>query len=527
MTDAGIDRSGSWLTRRWPWLAYGAGLGFVVWAYWRDPPFSPDSWVYYALSRSIWSDFYHVTYLRSFVSDSAYSSAFPPLWPLLWSVMDKLTGLGAQGGLAVAALAVAATGWVSERIGRALAGRPWLGLCAWLVTLLHRGLWREFTAARSIPLSLLLMGTLLLVSPHLARRKDAAGVASGVLLGLMVLTRFDLALFAVAFTIGLYVVTRSWKRLAFHVAALLATLSPWIAYSWMRFGTLFSSDTGAAVWLTDPDAYVTDWYPPGLHMQTFHDAPLAWIAKVLRHLVEFPLAFLGSPDVLGIIGLLLLVAGLVLYRGPLRAVLRDWRQYRNATWTWFALVYVCLLVTLPQYIILDIYDGRYFAGLFWLTCLALVVALALAVERTEGEPMLARRVSAGLAVLFVIVMIPRAIAARVSPGEDVFPQVAQYPALRKCLDALQASPRGRILASSHMLAGRLAAVHGLWTTSFPRNLLQQRLDGRATAQFLRQYSLRFAAGDSVIIEAGIPAGLRTRYPHNCGLALYRLAWQSR
>ncbi len=69
------------------------GAAFVAEAL-PDPPYNPDSWTYWDLAKSIFSDFYRIPGLRAYQTTLPWSQAFPPLWPVLNAVVAALLGTG-------------------------------------------------------------------------------------------------------------------------------------------------------------------------------------------------------------------------------------------------------------------------------------------------------------------------------------------------------------------------------------------------------------------------------------------------
>jgi len=83
-----------------------------------DTPFNPDSWMYYELSNSICHDFYHVTVWRAFDSMIPFSRAFPPVWPSVIAIVNKLSGLGIYSGYFANFVIVGIFAAIAELIAR-------------------------------------------------------------------------------------------------------------------------------------------------------------------------------------------------------------------------------------------------------------------------------------------------------------------------------------------------------------------------------------------------------------------------
>jgi len=243
--------------------------------------FSPDSWSYYELSKTVFADFYHANTIRQFEFVTEYSNSFPPLFPCLIAVIDKLSHFEERSGVVLNWLVVGVTVHVLIGWGRTLRAPDCF---CWLlpVTLLaNQHYVEEVRAARSIPLAVLLL-ILAVRAAGAAELKPARFMLVGGCAALAALTRFDCLLPAVG--IGMVLVVASpAQRLstaAFYYGVMLLVLSPWILYSEHHFGKLLASDNARTALLVAP-SFVMDYLPDTTSLQTVSNAPVAWLKSVL------------------------------------------------------------------------------------------------------------------------------------------------------------------------------------------------------------------------------------------------------
>ena len=449
--------------------------------------FSPDSWTLYELSRSIFTDFYHVNHLRSFESASYQSAAFPPLWPVLLAGLNSVLDAGPRLAFYLALFSFIPFALFSEWLGRRLFAAAGVGLAAALLAWTHFGYWEELIAGRTIPLQMLLYAALAWVVARGPLSFSSAALA-GLLAGLSALNRFDALALALAMPIALLLLRPSASALAGYVLALGLTLSPWLYYSMTELGRVFASESGSVALAADPTAFVTDWWPRPTY--SLFDDPAGWGKKVATNLSYLPAQLVLSPARTGIAAFALVI-GLVgvatLRHRQVRQALRPramvatfWHRYRPAL-----VMLLALAALLPSYVLTGFFDARYFVPLWWLAALILIGVLigALPPERRGRVGALAAALALALAVL---VTITRSLAVEQQvefPGRDQD---------RVMVDCLPSDPRSTaVLHHDDTEAARLAALYGWRTLLVPRNL--DRLTGPELRQFLETFEVRIVA----------------------------------
>ncbi len=256
------------------------------------PPLSPDSWSYWELSKTIFSDFYRFSTFRSFENATSYSASFPPLWPVLIGIFNSFFNAGPRGGVLLNSLLVLPILAVAlERFSQKLFKIKYLGYLVFFLTLCDIAFMEEVFAGRSIPLQILIF--LFLFSALFDLKlgnKDGGGERSFVLvaalLGLSLLNRFDAMAIVPVVVISVCFLRPSFKSLSVFMCTLLVTVSPWIVYSLWRFNSVWKTDNSFVAKAVSP-TYVTDWYPAAI--LTIEDDFWAWLARIYSNL--YPLFF--------------------------------------------------------------------------------------------------------------------------------------------------------------------------------------------------------------------------------------------
>lgn len=206
------------------------------------------------------------------------------------------------------------------------------------------------TVGLEMPLAAALLGLLL---PAVAGRR---AWLFGVVSGLLVLTRVDLALFPIVALMGCPALWRGWWK---WLTGGIAVAAPWYAFSWLHFGSIVPDTLLIKTWRADWGGYY-----------------VATGFEFLYQLTPVPVVLAGVPAVAGA----LCVIGLVLAR-PLGRGSRVW------PWTLFGIGgiahYIAYsLLKVPPY-------HWYYAPLVIGTTFALIAAGGLAAARLGALPVAA------------------------------------------------------------------------------------------------------------------------------------------
>lgn len=501
----------------WPLLVIAAVLVPLLLSLIAAPRYSPDSWAFYELSKTIFGDFYRFNHWRSYASDAPYSAAFPPLFPSLIALFDGALGTGARTGLYLSFASFAGFALVSEVIGRRVSGAAWIGLAAALALLFGPNmLLTELGAGRTIPLQLLLYALVLL---GLLEGRDisvarAGGI--GLLTGLAVLNRFDAVLLPLLVAAMIGWLTRSPARALAALAAAAVAVSPWVLYSLMTFGTVFATDNSGIAMQLDPLAYVTDWWPSP--QPALVDDPAAWFARAGGNVLAY--AYTGASLVaspLGAVG----AAFVVVAAGPVALAGRV-QHLGTSLWILAAFAVFAGLMMAPQ-VLTGYLEHRYFSALVWSGLLTVACSGLLA-----GVSLHQRRVFAGLAcgvvgIAAVVLAASHLLQAQRAGAFDparwaAFEAPADIRQLQACLIA---SPNVRVLVvGDDNFAARAGALAGITTMMEPRNIARERLGAEGAQAFLATFAVDYVlVHDPAQLAAAQERYDLVRVP-SCPLLLY-------
>jgi len=459
------------------------------------PKYSADSWAFFELSKTIFSDFYRFTHFRSYAEPSPYSSAFPPLWPTLIAIVDGAFNTGARTGFYLAFMAFLAFTLVSEQIGRRVTGTAWLGLVVGLLLLLGPKLIEgELEAGRTIPLQLFLYGLVLL---GLLRGKAitvSGAIATGIVSGLAVLNRFDAVLLPVVSAGLILWLTRKPAKAAVALGASAIAISPWVVYSWTTFGVPFATDNSGIVTSLDPRAFVTDWWPgPQLNLA---DDPLAWLARVSGNIATF--AHSGGALLISAMGLAFAAAAATLAglqhlmsRRPMAAAENSSSRDRLKILVVFAVLVAAMMG--PQ-VLTGYLEYRYFNAFYWVGFLVAACWLVL-----QGQTLTQRHVFANVLALivgsFVVlhsVFQISSSAADVRGADGLWTQFDSPRSVAELAACLNDKPKARVLViGENEFAARAGALGGLSTMMEPRNLEDGRLDAEGSLAFIKAWKVDY------------------------------------
>ena len=239
-----------------------------------------DSWTYYELARSIGDRFYAVNTVREFQTDGRFSTAFPPLWPVIVATFAR-SGLGMIGSYLASFASFVAFSLAAERFARRLVALRGVGLLSILVLMAFPGIRWDLAGGGSFALNLTflaLLGTLFL---DLRTGSNRQAATLGAIAGLMVMLRFDAAPASLAALLAGVALGLRGRQVVVMGAVFAIVISPWVAYSWTHFHAPFATDNRAVALALDPDAYVMDFHTTAMPM--LRDDPGAWVRKLFVH----------------------------------------------------------------------------------------------------------------------------------------------------------------------------------------------------------------------------------------------------
>jgi hypothetical protein len=268
---------------------FAASVTAIVFvANFRSPQFSPDSWSYFELSKSVFRDFYRANTIQRFETHSAYCDSFPPAWPTVLAVARKILDVGIYTGYLLNFFICIGLLASLELFLTKLRFPSWVGVACYLCVLGLPGFREDALAARAIPLSLFLL-VLALLFVFSNQRRAVNSMIAGAVMGLNCLTRFDALPMALVLGVAIgvqnYRSTRSvgygLSLVSAYLLALAVVFSPWSIYGLIHFGRLFPS---GASWLVKSarGGHVTDYFEHSPPNELFHNN-WAWIVGLFQY----------------------------------------------------------------------------------------------------------------------------------------------------------------------------------------------------------------------------------------------------
>lgn len=249
--------------------------------YYPSPPFSVDSWSYYELAKTFDSEFYKITTWRQYQFNNGFGVSFPPLWPFLLWITDKIFSLGIYSGYFLNLSITVFTFLILVRICDKIFQEKSFGIMLFALLLFSNHYQDELVSGRSIPLSILL--SLLMLEIILKDKLTFLEISKlGILSGLLILNRFDFLIPGLFFGLILFRLVKD-KKVCIYYLFLLISILPWIFYSISHFGKLFVSDNSRTV-ISSTSVFVLDYYPE--YLPTIIDHPIDWLIKSLKNIFK-------------------------------------------------------------------------------------------------------------------------------------------------------------------------------------------------------------------------------------------------
>ncbi|MBO7426913.1 MAG: glycosyltransferase family 39 protein [Clostridiales bacterium] len=246
--------------------------------------FSPDSAMYYDISKTTFGDYGNTGIIRQYVVDSIYNCSFPYFYPLCIFVVDKLTGLGRYSGVFIDVYAMIFTMFLTMRLSKRITGNTYSGIIAFVVMATSPFYLDEVCGGRTIPVSLLFIVIILSYFYTLFTSEEdkvTRAPVLGLVIGLAVVTRFDnLPLTAYCLLVLLFISRKKIRDVILYCAGILVSVSPWVIYSLVRFHKIWITDNSGTLFLVKY-ALPTRVDLPGEKAQTLFSDPGLWFTSLL------------------------------------------------------------------------------------------------------------------------------------------------------------------------------------------------------------------------------------------------------
>jgi hypothetical protein len=306
-----------------------------------DSLFSPDSWAYYELAQTLFTDEpYRFVTWRSYFS-SEYSASFPfgyPMFVALLRFMSSSHHIAVWGNIMLVPMTLCMLFFISKRIQ--ISGRG--SLCIALCLVMYPGYVMEVLSGRSIPLALLLF----FIAFWGVLRKGY--LFAGLALGVATLVRFDMLVSSLLLGFGMLLLMKQRWKIMFVVLGFAIGVFPWVAYSQHHFGVNWVSDN-SWVALSAKPAFVLD-YPaePILHAK---EAPVQWLMRVVGNIPKLFVRLAISSIKFCVVPLIVVFA--------IRAGIWDLKRRKKSV-----LFFLLICLSLAPYVLTGYFDDRYFALFF-------------------------------------------------------------------------------------------------------------------------------------------------------------------
>lgn len=259
-------------------------------AYFYNPLFTPDSWSYFELSKTIDKEFYKINTWRQYQYDNGYGASFPPLWPALIWLFNKIFDTGIYAGYYLNFIILVSTFFSIFKLTSRISSEKLFGFFMFFSLITSSYYIDEIVSARAIPLSVLLTTWIIyFITREQVTKKTSISIA--ILAGMMVLNRFDFLAPSLLLGFLLLYLSKSKLNLLLYYLFLFLIISPWIIYSLHHFNAFFISDNARTV-LSSFYTYVNDYY--NFKVPTILDDPLAWLAKSSSNIIMASVGFLKA-----------------------------------------------------------------------------------------------------------------------------------------------------------------------------------------------------------------------------------------
>lgn len=217
--------------------------------------FSPDSFSYYDISNTIFSDFYNVSTQRQYIVDTELGISFPYLFPTLIAVFNIFIGLKIYAATILNVVVACISALMLYKISTKHFHNPYAGTIAAVFMLTNDPYLTEMRVGRSVPLAVLSILVLTYCILDLPKLSTKACVLAGVGAGAAMVCRFDAFIAAGLCFVAIFIFSQKGSRIKSslkYAGGLIIPTAPWIIFSLVNFGTPWISDNGGTMWMITP-----------------------------------------------------------------------------------------------------------------------------------------------------------------------------------------------------------------------------------------------------------------------------------
>ncbi len=251
--------------------------------------FSPDSFSYFDIGKTVFHDFYNVDTQRQYIVDTNLGISFPYLYPLLVAVSYELTGLQIYSGTIINIVIACISCLMLYKISVKHFKTPYPAVLAAAFMLTNDPYLTEMRVARSVPLAVLSILVLTYYILELPELKTKCAVLAGVGAGAAIVCRFDALAAAGLCLIAVFVFSRKGSRIkntAKYTGGMLIPTAPWIIFSLLNFGKLWISDNGGTMWMPIP-SIPQRYYSSGYTPQTIFNSFGEWFNQLFDYKLKY------------------------------------------------------------------------------------------------------------------------------------------------------------------------------------------------------------------------------------------------
>lgn len=271
--------------------------------------FSPDSYSYYDISRTIFSDFYNVATQRQYIVDTDLGISFPYLYPTLIAIVDSLTCLKIYSGTIINVVITCVSCLMLYKISVKHFKNPYAGTIAAVYMVTNNPYLTEMRVTRSVPLAILSVLVLVYYILDLRDIKTKGCILAGIGAGCAMACRFDALVVAGLCFVAMFIFSNKGSRIknsAKYVGGLIIPTAPWIIFSLVNFGKPWISDNGGTMFMTVPSV-PQRYYSSSYETQTIFNNFGEWF----RQLFNYKLNGILERGITGVLPLVVVIILLV------------------------------------------------------------------------------------------------------------------------------------------------------------------------------------------------------------------------
>ena len=244
-----------------------------------------DTWQMLDMSKYVFADFGYMDQIRQHIINTHYEMAFPPIYPILMAVVNKIFDIGVNSAVFINGICSFLLITIMLKIGHKLDKLTPMAVCMMLSAcgiLFCKYMIGGYCNVAGYLLLALICNQLL------SNRIDMKSVCIyGLLVGTGLMCRFDFLSYAPIMFLAIpylaYNRTSIKAIISYmcaYTAVVIAVCFPWIIYSKIHFDKIFITDNGRRLW-NIPDTRPTTFFTVANPALTIHDDFGMWAISFL------------------------------------------------------------------------------------------------------------------------------------------------------------------------------------------------------------------------------------------------------